>query len=107
MPTYGYRCEKCGHQFQVFQKMSDAPVSTCPECRGKVKRLLYPVGIVFKGSGWHITDYRKPEKSEKAEEAATTSDSGSAKPDAAKKESTGTESTSKPEAASTAGKTGE
>ena len=95
MPTYGYQCEKCGHQFQVFQKMSDTPVSTCPECRGKVKRLLYPVGVVFKGSGWHITDYRKPEKSETSGETAAPATSESAKNDTPK-----TDSTSKPEATS-------
>ena len=94
MPTYGYKCEKCGHQFQVFQKMSDAPVSTCPECRGKVKRLLYPVGVVFKGSGWHITDYRKPEKSEKTGEAVA-SDTGKAS-EPAKSEPAKTETASTP-----------
>ena len=44
--------------------MKDDPIATCPECGGKVKRLLYPVGVVFKGSGWYINDSRKPEKSE-------------------------------------------
>lgn len=58
MPTYGYQCTRCDHQFDVFQRMSDAPITTCPECEGQVKRLLYPVGIVFKGSGWYITDSR-------------------------------------------------
>ena len=57
--------------------MKDAPVAVCPECEGPVKRLLYPVGVVFKGSGWYITDSRKPEKTET--EAAP-------KPDAAKTE---------------------
>ena len=94
MPTYGYQCEKCGHQFQVFQKMSDAPVSTCPECRGKVKRLLYPVGVVFKGSGWHITDYRKPEKSEQTGDGAA-SDTGKAS-EPAKSDTAKTETASTP-----------
>lgn len=64
MPTYGYQCVDCEHQFQVFQSMKDDPVSTCPECEGAVKRLLYPVGIVFKGSGWYINDSRGPDKGE-------------------------------------------
>ena len=64
MPTYGYQCTQCKHEFQVFQSMNDDPVSTCPECSAPVKRLLYPVGVVFKGSGWYITDSRKPEKAE-------------------------------------------
>ncbi|HZT41879.1 MAG TPA: FmdB family zinc ribbon protein [Chthonomonadaceae bacterium] len=89
MPTYGYQCEKCGHQFQVFQKMSDTPVSACPECRGKVKRLLYPVGVVFKGTGWHITDYRKPEKSEKNGDSTAPASSEPAKSDTPKTDSAG------------------
>ena len=62
MPTYGYKCKACEHTFEVVQKMTDDPVKECPECKGKVKRMLYPVGIVFKGSGFHINDYRKPQK---------------------------------------------
>ncbi len=70
MPTYGYQCTQCQHEFSVFQSMKDDPVSICPECGGKVKRLLYPVGIVFKGSGWYINDSRTPDASEKQEKAA-------------------------------------
>ena len=58
MPTYGYRCTSCGHQFEVFQRMSDDPVQTCPDCQGKVTRILYPTGVVFKGSGYYSTDYK-------------------------------------------------
>ncbi|HKC20359.1 MAG TPA: zinc ribbon domain-containing protein [Candidatus Dormibacteraeota bacterium] len=58
MPTYGYRCTACGHQFEVFQRMSADPVSTCPNCQGKVTRILYPTGVVFKGSGYYSTDYK-------------------------------------------------
>jgi putative FmdB family regulatory protein len=57
MPTYGYRCKDCGSEFERFQKMTDAPVTTCDSCGGSVKRLLYPVGIQFKGSGFHVNDY--------------------------------------------------
>ena len=62
MPTYGYKCKACEHTFEVIQKITDDPVKECPTCKGEVARLLYPVGIVFKGSGFHINDYRKPEK---------------------------------------------
>ncbi|HUV05477.1 MAG TPA: FmdB family zinc ribbon protein [Armatimonadota bacterium] len=62
MPTYGYQCTACNHTFEVFQKIADEPIRECEKCRGKVRRLLYPVGIVFKGPGFHVTDYRKPEK---------------------------------------------
>jgi putative FmdB family regulatory protein len=64
LPTYGYQCKDCKHEFSVFQSMKDDAISVCPECEGSVKRLLYPVGIVFKGSGWYINDSRKPDPSE-------------------------------------------
>lgn len=58
MPTYEYRCPK-GHAFDVFQKMSDEPVATCPECGEKAERLLSAgAGLLFKGEGFYITDYR-------------------------------------------------
>ncbi len=59
MPTYGYRCTACDHQFECFQKITDEPLTECPECKGKIKKMLYPVGIVFKGSGFHINDYKR------------------------------------------------
>ena len=61
MPTYEYVCKGCGHEFERFQKMSDDPVSVCPECdQAKVVRLISSGGgIVFKGPGFYATDYRK------------------------------------------------
>jgi putative FmdB family regulatory protein len=59
MPIYGYRCDQCGHELEAFQNMSDAPLRTCPECMGPLKKMLYPVGVVFKGSGFYSTDYNK------------------------------------------------
>ncbi len=59
MPIYGYRCEQCGHELEAFQNMSDAPLRTCPECMGPLRKMLYPVGVVFKGSGFYSTDYNK------------------------------------------------
>lgn len=59
MPTYGYRCLKCNVTFERFQAISDPPVDVCPECGGPTRRLFYPVGIVFKGTGFHVTDYPK------------------------------------------------
>jgi putative FmdB family regulatory protein len=67
MPTYEYICERCGHQFEVFQSMKDKPLATCPkeQCpqkrwpKGKVRRMLGTgAGLIFKGSGFYITDYR-------------------------------------------------
>ena len=61
MPTYEYECQKCHKTFELFQSMKDEPVKICPEkkCKGKVKRLLGTgAGLIFKGSGFFITDYR-------------------------------------------------
>jgi putative FmdB family regulatory protein len=61
MPLYEYACEVCGHQFEKIQKFSDPLVSSCPECEGKVNKLVSSPAIQFKGTGWYITDYaRKP-----------------------------------------------
>ena len=57
MPTYEYLCEKCGRNFEVFQKITDDPVQTCPECGGKVRRLVSASNFVLKGDGWYKTDY--------------------------------------------------
>ena len=61
MPIYEYRCEN-GHTFEVFQSMSDDPVAACEECGAPVERVLHPVAIHFKGSGFHNTDYKDKEK---------------------------------------------
>src|ERR1700704_3330313 len=63
MPTYGYRCGTCGHQFEIIQRISDEPLTTCPNCQGKLTKILYPVGISFKGSGFYTTDYKDAGKS--------------------------------------------
>jgi putative FmdB family regulatory protein len=59
VPTYEYRCVSCEHQFERFQRMSDDPVTECEVCGQSVKRLLFPVAIHFKGSGFYSTDYSK------------------------------------------------
>jgi len=57
MPTYEYECKKCSHRFEVFQSMSDEPIKKCPECGKEVRRLVSGgVGIIFKGSGFYVTD---------------------------------------------------
>ena len=81
MPFYEYRCEK-GHVFEVMQKMTDDPVTTCETCGASVQRVFHPVAVHFKGSGFYNTDYgkkgakpadkssdSKPEKSEKNSES--------------------------------------
>ncbi|GHT65329.1 hypothetical protein FACS1894110_06940 [Spirochaetia bacterium] len=60
MPTYGYECKSCGHTFDAFQSMSDAPLKACPECGKEVRRLINGgTGIIFKGSGFYVTDKGK------------------------------------------------
>src|SRR5215213_1274565 len=58
MPIYEYECTACKTRFERSQRFSDPPVTECPECGGKVRRVLFPAGIVFKGSGWYKTDSR-------------------------------------------------
>ena len=60
MPTYEYECTVCGNRFERRQSMKEDPLTDCPSCQGKVRRVLFPVGIVFKGSGFYVTDNRKP-----------------------------------------------
>ena len=70
MPTYDYICKKCDHTFEYFQTMSDTRLEHCPECKGKVRRLVSGgSGLIFKGSGFYLTDYVKKDSSEKKEES--------------------------------------
>ncbi len=64
MPLYDYKCSKCGYVFEVQQKISEEPLKHCPRCKGEIKRLISPAGIIFKGSGFHVTDYKKKESKE-------------------------------------------
>jgi putative FmdB family regulatory protein len=59
MPTYEYVCRKCGHEFEAYQSIKDEPLKRCPKCKGAVKRKIsMGAGLLFKGSGFYITDYR-------------------------------------------------
>jgi putative FmdB family regulatory protein len=60
MPTYEYECKSCGHTFEAFQSMSDDPLTTCPECGNHIRRLIHGgTGVIFKGSGFYVTDKSK------------------------------------------------
>jgi putative FmdB family regulatory protein len=89
MPTYDYICRSCGARFEAWQKITDDPIETCPTCGHSVHRVLYPVGLVFKGGGFYKTDSRGVDSaaepaapsagagnSEKAESAASAGPSG-------------------------------
>ena len=85
MPTYEYQCEKCNQRFEVFQSMKDGAYTVCPKefCRleawgaGTVKRLIGTgAGLIFKGSGFYITDYRSPNYKESAKKESGTKEGG-------------------------------
>ena len=86
MPTYQYTCTECGEPLETVQKFSDEPLTVCPACGGRLRKVFSPVGIVFKGSGFYRTDSRKsataaaPAAKDKdkspAESSSSTSDSG-------------------------------
>jgi len=87
MPTYEYRCKGCNYKFEKFQSINDQPVKVCPVCRGEVERLIGTGGgIIFKGSGFYITDYRSESYKKRAREESKT-DSDTIK----RKEKTGAE----------------
>jgi putative FmdB family regulatory protein len=72
MPTYGYKCKECDNTFEVVQSMSDEPLTECPKCSGPVSKIFYPVGIAFKGSGFHINDYKSTKRNGVEKETAAT-----------------------------------
>jgi putative FmdB family regulatory protein len=96
MPTYEYKCDACGNAFEKFQTMSSEPVKKCPKCgKNKVRRLISAgAGLIFKGSGFYITDYRDSGYNEKAK---ADSAAGSEKP-AESKPSESTADSAKPAA---------
>jgi len=87
MPVYEYRCTRCNEQFEVNQKITDAPLTLC-DCGGELKRLITNTSFVLKGSGWHITDYPSPERKKAME--AKKSVSGDTKPDKPEKSAVST-----------------
>ncbi len=79
MPTYDYQCLDCGIKFELFQNMTEDPIQECPDCHGKVKRLIGAgAGLIFKGSGFYITDYRGDgyKEAAKKDEAPSSGDGG-------------------------------
>ena len=96
MPTYEYICAKCGHQFEKFQSIADKPLSVCPQDRcgkkkwgkGKVKRMIVGGGgLIFKGSGFYVTDYRSEKYKEAAKKDSPPASSGDGKASTTKSDS--------------------
>ncbi len=78
MPTYEYKCQQCGHQFEAFQKISDDPLTECPKCGGEVVRLISGgTGLIFKGSGFYLTDYARKNSSSAPKNGSSTKESSS------------------------------
>ena len=86
MPTYAYRCADCRDEFDAFQRFADDPLRECPSCGGAIRRVIQPVGIVFKGTGWYINDSRaKPEEAKPKDAKATDGAEKAVKTDATEK----------------------
>lgn len=92
MPLYEYECDACAYRFERQQRFSDPPVTNCPQCEGAVRKVFHPASVIFKGSGWYVTDNRtdngktekngstKPKESP-AKETAESKAAGTAKSD--------------------------
>ena len=89
MPIYEYRCKKCG-EFEATQRITDAPLTRCPTCRGKVAKLISSTSFQLKGSGWYITDYGRKDGAGKKEKS--TESKSETKGDSAAKSETKSES---------------
>jgi putative FmdB family regulatory protein len=102
MPTYDYQCESCGHRFEKFQSITAAPIRRCPDCgKNRVKRLIGTgAGLIFKGSGFYITDYRDSGYKDKAKsESGATTESRSSDAKSTDSPTSANESTKKSEPA--------
>jgi len=104
MPTYEYRCRDCGHTFDIVQKMSDDPLTHCPECGGELRKVFTPPAISFKGSGFYATDHGKKSKpagetTKDGDKHATSKDAGATKKETSS-DSTSSATTTKKEGSS-------
>ena len=111
MPIYEYRCEHCGHELEKMQKISDAPLTDCPECgQPALKKLISAAGFRLKGGGWYETDFKKSgdkkknlhDSGEKRESSVKSDGAGSGSSGSGAAKSDTASSTSKPAATSAA-----
>src|SRR6266571_2919058 len=102
MPMYEYQCGSCGRRFDQLQRITDDPLATDPECGGPVRRVIQPVGIIFKGAGFYATDSRKSSSASSSSNGNSDSSKSDGKSDTkseTKSDSSSTSSDSKPAAA--------
>ena len=105
MPTYEYACEKCGHEFEREQRITEDPVKTCPECRSrKVQRLISATSFVLKGSGWYSDLYSSSKPDAEKKKDGDKSESGDAKSDKKSDAKADKKSDSKKKASKSSGK---
>jgi putative FmdB family regulatory protein len=90
MPIYEYECKSCHHRFEKRQGFHDEPKAECPQCQGKSRRIIHPAPVIFKGSGFYVTDHRLAENKNPASEPAKSKKETPAAKD--KSESAGTKS---------------
>jgi putative FmdB family regulatory protein len=98
MPVYEYQCQACGHQFERKQSFSDEPIKVCPQCGGVTRKLLSRPAIVFKGSGWYVTDSRPSQPSESGSSSSSSNGGTETKSDTKTETKTKTKSETKSEA---------
>ena len=89
VPTYEYACTVCGQHVEVYQRFSEAPLTTCGVCGGPLRKVFHPAGIVFKGSGFYATDSRSASKGSTGEGEAPSKKDGSGSKDGASKSKDG------------------
>ncbi|GIH09116.1 FmdB family transcriptional regulator [Rhizocola hellebori] len=99
MPTYQYACTACGHQLEAVQTFADDPLTECPACEGRLRKLFSGIGVVFKGSGFYRTDSRAGASSSLSS-SSSSSDGAAKKSDSAKSDSAPKQAESKPAASS-------
>jgi putative FmdB family regulatory protein len=105
MPVYTYKCTQCDHRFEARQRFSDDPITECPICGSLVRKVITPVGIVFKGSGFYVTDNKNGKASSTLNgtgPASKVKESDSSGSDSKSESTAGSKSTSSSESASAA-----
>ncbi|MFC3774829.1 FmdB family zinc ribbon protein [Mycolicibacterium holsaticum] len=103
MPTYSYACTECDNRFDAVQSFSDAALTTCSKCNGRLRKLFGNVGVVFKGSGFYRTDSREPSKSSSNGSSSSSKSSSSEKSSSTDNSSSGSSSSSTSGSTSSAG----
>lgn len=78
MPIYEYQCQACEHRLEALQRVSEPPLTTCPDCGGELRKLMSAPAFQFKGSGWYVTDYARKDGGKKGEDKPKEGKGGSA-----------------------------